>query len=115
MKLYRKNIDKYTRIEFQFEEYENGSDITTRVYQLENGKFVDTGSNIPQNSISIEMENAHSLMRGRPQRTFNVGKLNSSQKKDIMESLDKRKLTIAGCFCPTLGIDSQAIIIHALT
>ena len=63
-----------------------------------------------EDKIIIETENMHSILRGVPQRTFCINELNTNQKEDILDSIDRRDIAIIeSCIHPQLKI-----IIHAL-
>lgn len=63
---------------------------------------------IPEKNISIELENLQALQKGHPQTSFSFDQLSSEQKKEILEDLSRRKITIMS------DRKTTKIILHAL-
>lgn len=69
---------------------------------------LDSPVMISQHNITIEMTNCCALMRGIEQRSFNVSKLDVTQKQELINNIKRRNITVDRNFYET------HVTIHAL-
>ena len=88
----------------------NQGQITAELYEANiKNELQDTGIRIDERNITIETENLSALVRGIPQRSFNLSGLSLAQKRAILNSMQSRNIEIM-----KNHNNQGSMIIHAL-